>query len=291
MFSGVLSPFLSHAFIMFFLVHFFACVAYLIAKYEGLSNSWISSFADAPPLERYVVSLYFVLTTILTTGYGDLHAVTPAETVVCIFIIVVGVVFEATIIAQMMNILSSASSSQFLDSYESLQKYLKFKKVKPTYHDHVRHYYQHLWDEHQGAPEWKELLRGVPTSIKSAVKLEVCQKAFMVSELFHQMEQSYLLMMLDTSVPFTFLPGQVIYTQGEHAYDLWVFNSGIIETILDGSSIGTMTADKPFIDGERSLFFDEPTTKTLKAVSFVDGWKLSRESFLNLLRAKRENIE
>lgn len=62
------------------LVHNLACLAWLVALMEGPENSWAAmvqwasggegGLPHASPPEQYLAGLYWVFTTVTTTGYG-----------------------------------------------------------------------------------------------------------------------------------------------------------------------------------------------------------------------------
>ena len=72
--------------ILFYVAHMFACFFYAAAMYEieqlDNPNSWLyqSNYAttydnavyDFPLWDKYGVSLYWSLTTVITVGYGDI---------------------------------------------------------------------------------------------------------------------------------------------------------------------------------------------------------------------------
>lgn len=66
---------LSLIFIFIVLCHTFACLWFLLAKLQDFDEStWVVryNYYDAPIAEQYLASLYFIVTTISTVGYGDI---------------------------------------------------------------------------------------------------------------------------------------------------------------------------------------------------------------------------
>lgn len=89
---------------MFLSAHWYACLWYLIAQWDGFENdSWVSQ--DGTPsitpaeaqrmglrqsfvAEQYVASLYWSVTTMATIGYGDISPTTTGERVFGLFAMV-----------------------------------------------------------------------------------------------------------------------------------------------------------------------------------------------------------
>ena len=57
-------------------------------------TTWITSgdYVDLSPSDQYLVSLYFVITSITTVGYGDISATNPTERMFCIGLMLLGVI-------------------------------------------------------------------------------------------------------------------------------------------------------------------------------------------------------
>lgn len=80
------------AFFFFILVHVAACIFVLIAKLEEDNvNSWINKFGDQEGIDLYIQSIYFIVTTVATVGYGDVYPVTINERVFTITLMIIGV--------------------------------------------------------------------------------------------------------------------------------------------------------------------------------------------------------
>jgi hypothetical protein len=63
---------------------------------EGVKQTnWILSngFEDQEIAELYTTAFYFTVTTITTVGYGDISGTNTTERVICIFLMIIGVLF------------------------------------------------------------------------------------------------------------------------------------------------------------------------------------------------------
>ena len=278
-----------YTFLIFFIAHTFACILYAFGKYIDPENSWITEFVqDGYTTDQmYAVAIYFVLTTLLTLGYGDIHPVSTPEVIATTVLAIIGVFFQSSMIANLVNALSDPMGKKFITQYRNFKDFIEFKEVPLQERNTIKHYFQGQWVRNHGAPNWDTLLSHLPKSIQNGIKLEFCQKTLAGMPLFNSVGQKYLIQIMDAMEPFTYLPNDVICTQEEPVCDLLIFNHGLIQLILNDVPLATLNVDSGYVDGERQLMFGRVQDKTIKAITFVDGWRLKRRDFLELLSSKR----
>ena len=288
-FNHALANLITPLFLMLFIIHFFACILYACGKYITAEESWIDDFAKQgySSTQMYVVSLYFVMTTVLTLGYGDIHPISTSEVIISIFIVITGVIIQGSIIANMINAFADRMGKQFITQYKAMQEYMKQKNLPEQYREDIRIYFQASWEKNHGAPSWNSLLSHIPKSIQSGIKLEFCKRTLSGMPLFTCVGQKYLLMIMNHMSPFTYLPGQIVCTQEEPISDLLIFNRGIIQLILNDVPLASLNVDTGYVDGERQLMFGRVQDKTIKALTYVDGWRLRRKDFLELINSRK----
>lgn len=104
--------FFSIFFVFFF--HITACMFIFIGTLDGDMSSWMWDpyyyMMDAGQL--YIMSLYFIVTTTSTVGYGDLSASTTLERIYCIVIMLAGVTAFTFISGALSSILSNHDTSE-----------------------------------------------------------------------------------------------------------------------------------------------------------------------------------
>ena len=92
-----------------FAVHCAGCFNYLIAdRYPNPNKTWIGAvfpnFKEESLWDRYVTSMYWSITTLTTTGYGDLHAENPREMLFDIFYMLFNLGLTSYLIGNMTNL-------------------------------------------------------------------------------------------------------------------------------------------------------------------------------------------
>ncbi len=104
---------------IFFIAHLFACFWHFIAISESgeVSTSgvtWITEFGytDSTKAAQYVASLYFVIVTMLTIGYGDIYPTNDVERIYAIIMMIVGGVIFGALVAQVATAIDKRNPQQ-----------------------------------------------------------------------------------------------------------------------------------------------------------------------------------
>jgi hyperpolarization activated cyclic nucleotide-gated potassium channel 1 len=83
------------AIISFVIIHIGSCFWIIQARIsEDIYRSWIfrNGYMDKSNFEIYIASFYFMVATITTVGFGDIHAETTSERCMCIIFMFIGVI-------------------------------------------------------------------------------------------------------------------------------------------------------------------------------------------------------
>jgi hypothetical protein len=95
---------------IFFVAHLFACGWHFIAlqkEHTSGGKTWVSvlGYSDKSIYDLYVASLYYVMVTMMTVGYGDIHPVTDNERIYAIATMLTGGVVFGAMISRLASIL------------------------------------------------------------------------------------------------------------------------------------------------------------------------------------------
>ena len=112
------------------LLHTMSCFWFLAAKLDDFPDDcWVIRYGleGANPLHQYLDSLYFIVTTITTVGYGDRTVGTPVEIIFCCILMIIGVIAYTMVISQLTIIISAhdkkqAALKEKLDILQNIRK-------------------------------------------------------------------------------------------------------------------------------------------------------------------------
>ncbi|CAI7837986.1 unnamed protein product, partial [Closterium sp. NIES-54] len=103
------------ALLILFAAHWSACVFFLLARVRNFSeDTWVGHCEPdlplRPPLDAYVTSIYWAMTTLSTTGYGDLSAFTVPERIWAALFMLVNLGLTAYVLGNMTVLLTKADA-------------------------------------------------------------------------------------------------------------------------------------------------------------------------------------
>ncbi|OHS93076.1 cation channel family protein [Tritrichomonas foetus] len=273
-----MSAMLPTLFLLVSLIHLFACLFYLCALFEGLENSWVAllGWDYLSPPQHYVVSVYFVMTTILTIGFGDMTPQTSSETILVIFIQLIGVFSNAYIIGMFVSLLMDNIGATFLHHYHSLVDFLKFKHTPVDLRVEIYHYFQYKWKENHGSEDPSNVYKFVPETIRNHLKMDMCLECLMKVGMFSMASPNFRINLANILKTKEYVPDEVIFNQNDVLSDIILVRSGVVDVFIDGTKFTTASCEA---FGELELFIDQPRKSTVRAVTHVTGWTLSREDF------------
>jgi CRP-like cAMP-binding protein len=264
------------------LIHLFACLFYLTHFFEGSLESWVNVLGwGALTTERqYVVSIYFVMTTIFTAGTGDVTPQTSAERMVVIFIQLIGVIVNAYIVGMMVSFLIDPIGSNFLSSFAGLWSYLKFKRIPEELRSEILNVFQDKWHLYKGSDEPRSVFKFIPETVRDHLKLDITRTCFMKISMMQMATEKLLVAFANVMNPFSACPGEILIKQGETQPILFLFRSGVIQVFINDALFATNNCDTGIGMGELELLVDSPRELTVRAVTYVEGWALHRRDLV-----------
>lgn len=166
------------------LAHIFCCLWYFQSLNNSNPNSWLQryNFIDEQLWDRYCASLYYVYSTLTTTGYGDIVPGTNLEYVITIFYIAVGVTFHSYIYTFMLDKFEEVNQKHdfYISKVESVKD---LKRKTGLFNSNVgRKIYREIIvviEEHRRHGTMQATLpkfRGIKPKDRRSMILEICER-------------------------------------------------------------------------------------------------------------------
>ncbi|CAL9096475.1 unnamed protein product, partial [Musa acuminata var. zebrina] len=157
-----------------FTVHCSGCFNYMIAdRYPDPGRTWIGAvipnFREDSLWSRYVTSIYWSITTLTTTGYGDLHAENTREMLFDIFYMFFNLGLTAYLIGNMTNLVVHGTSrtKSFRDTIHAASEFASRNKLpKHIGEQMLSHICLRFKTEEL---KQQETLDGLPKAIRSSI--------------------------------------------------------------------------------------------------------------------------
>jgi CRP-like cAMP-binding protein len=271
-------------------VHFFSSLLLGVANSAGLATSYLHKFAAMgfSFTQLYFCSVYFVMTTIFTIGFGDISPQTRTEIIITILLEIVGISLFSLIMSYLVSILIDPEENDYVHHYKVMQNYLRFWHIPEEHHRALREYCQYQWETTRGTGNVKRILQSLPVTIRNTMKLEMVRIFFEGARSFQGLSQIHLVYIADAMVLKTYSPGDLISEQGDEADRMYFFQSGLLSVIMDGKRVATQSCGEGLIMFEYEMLLGQVKASTLKAITYMEVWVYRLEDLVKLIARKTD---
>ncbi|KAJ3316417.1 Kinesin-like protein kif27 [Blyttiomyces sp. JEL0837] len=183
------------------LEHSIACMWFAIACPKGDSTSCKNPSWVIPPLNNennlfgsqtlvtvtngkqefntglsslYIQSFYWTVTTMTTTGYGDIIPRNDSERAFALFSMTSGVLFYGYISGTIASALSNMDSRRvaYQQKMDAIKQYMNDRDMEQDMQERVLEYYDYMWERNKGI-DVKNLFEDMPSTFRSEVALSL----------------------------------------------------------------------------------------------------------------------
>lgn len=270
------------------LTHWVACAWFLAPYVEGFpADSWVAraGLIDADIGTQYLRSLYWAVVTVTTVGYGDITPGRNVEYALSIFVMVLGASMYAFVIGNIASIVRNrdAQRSSYFARMEALDDYLLARGVPGALSQHVRQYYEYLWDRYRGRRE-DELLADLPDPMRLRVLRELLGELLQDVPLFQRCSGALQDALVLSLRPQVIGPDVEVVRRGELPQEVYFVGRGELELVTDEGPVegGGLSAGDHF--GLVSLVIGERRTASARTKTWCDLFVLSADDFQRIKR-------
>lgn len=266
-----------NAFSLLFFIYWIIHIAHWLAC------GWLSirDFdPNVPMIDSYLKSIYFTLTTITTIGYGDITPVTNSQIVFTMFIEIIGVGTYGYLIGKMASFFTKKdpAKTRYMSNLEELSTLVKLRSIPRDLQMRIRNYHTYMYNQRLGYDEMS-FLEKLPESLK--VELSLCLKKDLIDRitLFKGQDENFLMDVALHLSPVVFTPGDYIFREGDEALNMYFVVRGDLIVLKGKDEAVISTLEQGDFFGEIALFKNVTRTASVRAVSYCDLYKLSKDRF------------
>ena len=218
-------------FLFIFCLNFSACLFIFLAN--NTYPNWILklNIQDESYLNIYLTSIYFVIVTITTVGYGDISGTSLPEIIFQILLLIVGTIAYSFIISFFSNYIVKINQKSM--AYE--KKLDIINEIKINHPNMENSLYQevlrNLYNEQLYEKKDKHLLLDcLPYSLKNKLIEEMYKPITQKFLFFKEIDNSDFIVKVVTSLkPLISLKNDIIIQEGEFINEIIFVKSGIVE--------------------------------------------------------------
>ncbi|KAM6552127.1 hypothetical protein CsatB_001935 [Cannabis sativa] len=279
-----------------FAVHLAGCINYLIAdRYPNPSQTWIGAvnpnFKRDSLWNRYVASIYWSITTLTTTGYGDLHAENPREMLFYILYMLFNLGLTSYLIGNMTNLVVhwTSRTRNFRDTIRAASEFAQRNHLPPRVQDQMLSHLC-LRFKTEGLKQ-QETLNSLPKAIRSSIAYHLFLPTVQKAYLFKGVSQDFIFQLVSEMEAEYFPPKEDVILQNEAPTDLYILVSGAVEFISNTPGhdqvIGKAHSGDTF--GEIGVLCYRPQPFTVRTTELAQILRLNITPLMNIIQANTED--
>ncbi|XP_043689616.1 potassium channel KAT3-like isoform X2 [Telopea speciosissima] len=279
-----------------FAVHCAGCINYLIAdRYPDPKRTWIGAvmpnFKEENLWDRYITAIYWSITTLTTTGYGDLHAENPREMLFDIFYMLFNLGLAAYLIGNMTNLVVhwTSRTRNFRDTVRAASEFAARNQLPPCIQDQMLSHLC-LKFKTEGLKQ-QETLNSLPKAIRSSIAHYLFYPIIQKVYLFQGVSHDFLFQLVSEMEAEYFPPKEDVILQNEAPTDLYILVSGAVNLLanIDGRDQVHGKAVPGEMFGEIGVLCYRLQPFTVRTTELSQILRLNRNSLMNIIQANMED--
>jgi len=292
---------------LFELCHWAACLWQLVADFSTnvlpYDINWKIQDRDAEYLSikysstmdnftAYIRSLYWAINALSTSGVADMPSTNVAEMLFICFALLLGCQLINAVLGSIASMMGNInkSKSDFSNKMETIQKYMKFKRLPIRLQLKIQFFYEYNFQRTRGVDEMK-LLAGLPQPLREDVVAFVVGSVVIGIPFLKHCSEPMLEMILGLLTRRCFLNNDDVVLAGECGTEFFIIESGtILVTSKDKTVVYASLKHGDYI-GESCLLKVAERTASAHARDYSETYVLRKVDFENVVDVFPEDGE
>ena len=249
--------------------HVEACGMYFLARLRSFGDdTWLGPLVkELNGFERYVVSLYWSVTTFTTVGYGDFSPANAGEQIFGMVAMLFNIIIASWIIGSitLLIVKGDEHTGVYRDSLQVLDQYSHMHNFDQQFQKKLKNQLRLEFNNREIADE--QVLKNFPSAVRRKVLRKLYLPSLIKTNLMKGVRQQFVDAFLIACSVEIFSPGEEIVERGSISSDLFLLVGGIAEiTTPDPTSDDTVhTREEGDLDSETQASRD----RELEAEDFI----------------------
>ena len=228
---------------------------------------------------RYVVSLYWAVTTLTTMGYGDITPKVMAEYIYTIVVMLMGVSFYAYIASNVSIVLANMdeAGSEYRDNMEKLGEFMTRKRMTLPLRRRLRKYFHVYWKSRGRIGVYNDVdivnLITLP-ALRNDVTTELFREITRQVPFLHDKDPKFIEMIAPKMTLLRIANGEYVVKEGERGQDLFFLLSGVVNCEYetdDGENLTLISHEAGQYFGDVAMFLLEVRSAHCSLTANRDG--------------------
>jgi len=272
------------------LEHTMACIWFAIACRQHLDwdapgvlmeckvDSWIvkNGFTDHGLSSAYIDSLYWAVTTMTTTGYGDITPGNDLERVIGLIAMTMGIVFYGYVSGTVASTLSNMDSKRvsYQQKLEAIKQYMLDRQMDMEMQQRVLHYYDYVWERNRGI-DVKNVFGDMPSTFMREVALSLNNEIIDNAAIFKECSLGFRRMVATDLKLYLFTANEFVVHSGDLGLEMYFITQGRIDIFAEGDKRPTASLIEGGHFGEYGVTFGYRHEYSAQAVCNTDIYVLT----------------
>lgn len=220
---------------LFLIAHLFACFWHYLGVLNTIEQAypttWLKQFGFEKDTvgERYIASLYYIIVTMLTIGYGDIRATNQIERVFAIVTQLTGGIVFGALISKVTTLIDKRNpqAKAFKTHMEEFKVFLASTTLPSQMKRRAKAAYAYYLNKKSAFGE-SGILEELPPLLLQELVKELYHDDIVKVKMFQDYPASFVVSLVTHSRPFEAFPGEVIIYEGDVCNDLFFVKSGTV---------------------------------------------------------------
>lgn len=274
--------------VMLGVAHWIACGFFYVSQVSDSPENWVYAcgLQDAVIKDQYIAAIYWAVTTLTTTGYGDIHPINTYEKMYGALIMVISAGSFSFRIGKIGAAIASMDRDKkgHRDLSLAVNRYLQQEKVPEKVMSRAKQFLNYVWESRKRRKTVNMRLLGhFSDPLKHEVSDYIYAPVIQRIPMFQRFPRTLITQLSQLIRLEIFAKEDLVFQAGHTSTQVYFIEKGLVEIFHQPSGQVFRMLESGDYFGELAFFLDCSRCASARCVDFCELLSLSRAAFLPLL--------